>query len=145
MQEAILLLSCVNVLMMLTTKQKWPMRLCNSCVPVKEAHVRQTRAQDPGENLKQKQDQERLSPWTCISATMTWDNFHMVQMIWLTTTGVEASSEAKDWKMEVDLCIWQALQWWHQSFRKFSSKPSPFSRQQATDVPAHLRNVPFVN
>jgi hypothetical protein len=41
------------------------------------------------------------SPFACIGATMGWETFHMLHVVWMTTVDVPATSADKDWDLEV--------------------------------------------
>ena len=41
------------------------------------------------------------SPFACISATMGYDTFHLVQMLWLGVIDLPINSTEKDWDLQV--------------------------------------------
>jgi len=41
------------------------------------------------------------SPFACISATMGYDTFHMVQTLWLGVIDQPINSTDKDWELQV--------------------------------------------
>ena len=41
------------------------------------------------------------SPFGCIGATMDWETFHMVHILWLSSIETVATSPDKDWELEV--------------------------------------------
>lgn len=53
------------------------------------------------DNAEAKTQADEVSPFSCISATMSWETFHMVQMLWLSVAEVPAKEESKDWKIQV--------------------------------------------
>ena len=63
----------------------------------KEKEKQQAGAEGPLENAD-----ERQSPFAAISATMGWETFHTVQMLWLNVIDLPTSSKEKDWSIQVD-------------------------------------------
>ena len=41
------------------------------------------------------------SPFACISATMGWETFHLVHMLWLSQLDIPDKSDTKDWELQV--------------------------------------------
>ena len=44
---------------------------------------------------------EAASPFAAISATMGWETFRLVQMLWLQVIDLPPSSKEKDWELQV--------------------------------------------
>ncbi|CAD7696779.1 unnamed protein product [Ostreobium quekettii] len=44
--------------------------------------------------------QSTTSPFSCISATVGWELFHMVRVMWLSQTDIPGKSEDKDWELQ---------------------------------------------
>ena len=45
-------------------------------------------------------DDEAPSPFAAISATMGWDTFYMVQMLWLGAADTPPRTPDKDWELQ---------------------------------------------
>lgn len=56
-------------------------------------------AEDEGRAAAAQADDD--SPFACISATMGYDTFHLVQMLWLGVIDLPTNSSEKDWDLQV--------------------------------------------
>ena len=69
------------------------------CIWSQEDCLKAQRSKDKAE--KEKDPSATNSPFACISASMSWDTFQLVQSIWLEAQGVQSNREEKDWKVQV--------------------------------------------
>ena len=44
---------------------------------------------------------QQASPFAAISATMGWETFHLVQLLWLQVIDLPPNSKEKDWELQV--------------------------------------------
>ena len=50
-------------------------------------------------------DRGQASPFVAISATMGWETFHLVQVLWLGIIDLPLNAPEKDWELQVALSL----------------------------------------
>ena len=49
----------------------------------------------------------QASPFVAIAATMGWETFHLVRVLWLGIIDLPVNSPEKDWSLQVATCLWR--------------------------------------
>lgn len=57
-------------------------------------------ATDKGEDTPSATSQD-VSPFACLSATMGWETFHMVHVLWIGMVDTAGKPAEKDWQLQV--------------------------------------------
>lgn len=77
-------------------------RRLTGSVRVQEAAVRARRAASGGHGAAPAaKPAEAPSPFVAIAATMGWETFHLVQVLWLGIIDLPVNSPEKDWQLQV--------------------------------------------
>jgi hypothetical protein len=78
-------------------------------MPVQEALLKQKRdkvraAKAAGAQTSREQqpdEEETVSPFGCISATMGWETFQMLLVLWQNLISIPITASNKDWELQV--------------------------------------------